>query len=73
MNQTMRFISRSCKIAVERELHRARHRAVERIDGAVEFAQSEGIARRRIGGGDRRRIGAGLVDEARHHGRRRRG
>ncbi len=36
---------------------------------SVELAQAEGIARRRIGGSDRRRIRARLVDEARHHRR----
>ena len=56
------------KIAIEFKLHRARHCAVERIDRGVEIAQAEGIPRRRIGGSDRRRIGARLVDETRHHG-----
>ena len=36
---------------------------------AIELGEIEGVARRRVGGGDGRRVGAGLVDEAGDDGR----
>ena len=53
------------KIRVELELQGAGHEAVEGVDGGVEIGEAEGIPRRRIGRRDGRRVGAGLVDEAR--------
>ena len=61
------------QLAVEPQLHRAGHDAVERVDGAVELDQAEAVARRRIGRGDGRRVRARLVDEARHAPSSRRG
>ena len=52
--------------AVEPELQCARDLAVESVDRRVEIGEPERIARCRVGRRDRRRVRAGLVDEARH-------